>query len=109
MSETQTTASPVSAADALWQLYQFDLSAPGGNGSEHTRESIVQAVGEKLMCRDVHAREIKQHPVTQLQDGRCPECGTQYAPSHELAKLSGSGMVRGCYTCERLITFVTVD
>ena len=101
------TTSP-SAADALWRLYTLDMVAAGTQ--EHPpadeRKALAEQVGTKLMSRYEFAREMKARPVTQLKDGACPACGQRYHTTHLFASLSGSGEVRGCYTCARLVTFV---
>ena len=100
-----TVSSP---ADALWRLYTLDLVAAGAR--EHPpaaeRHALVEQVGTKLMSRYEFTREMKARPVTQLKDGACPACGQRYHTKHLFASLSGSGEVRGCYTCSRLVTFV---
>ena len=109
MTENHAGSAALSTADALWRLYQFDFGETQGEASAETRSALTEAVGQKLMMRYEYNQLAKtSHPVTRLEDGRCPDCGTQYPACHDLAKLSGSGKVRGCYTCGRLITFVTL-
>ncbi len=108
MMEKETRRPASSVADALWRLYKLDRSAgqPAAKSSSPERAQLAQQVGGKLMTRYQYNRDIKREPVTQLRDSVCPECGTHYPPSHTMAKLTGSGEVRGCYICGRLVTFV---
>lgn len=108
MSEFETTGPAASPADALWRLYKLDVAATQAKQSALSgeREALAKQVGSKLMHRYTYNRNAKTRPVTQLLESTCPACGTQYAPSHDFTKLTGSGEVRGCYTCGRLLTFV---
>ena len=108
MSEQERKTPAASVADALWRLYKMDVSTGprGATSAEAERATLAAQVGGKLMSRYRYNRDIKREPVTQLQDSVCPACGTHYAPSHMMAQLAGTGEVRGCFTCGRLLTFV---
>lgn len=102
------TIPTLSRADALWRLFVLDMRAGRTRQQPPVKRRALLAsqVGARVLQRYDLLRETKDRPVVRLENGTCTGCGQTYPRSHAYAALEGTGEIRGCVTCGRLIAFL---
>lgn len=107
MSRGNMHAPVLSVADALWRLHALDAheEESGRPGSPKLRADLATQVGARLLQRYDALRHTTQPAVVQLEEASCPGCEVSYEMDHEYWLLEGSGEVRPCEGCGRLIAF----